>query len=142
MLDLGAYIKKHSFCQYFNAYIIVNGAKWPLSALKCCEPPKVSIVQSHFTRNACAITSWLLEVPHLRGLKKSVQKLAISPLEEIPHFHHFWRFPKSAWLWEAVEAKPLDKPQWKNQSHLEHARNQISLHSPVFTYSMLKHKHN
>ena len=37
---------------------------WP-SGLKCSEPPKVSVVQSHFTRNAHAITIRLLEIPHL-----------------------------------------------------------------------------
>ena len=57
---------KIPFYQYFDAYIIVNGAKWPLSAIKCYETPKVSIVQSHFTRNGRAITSWLLEIPNLR----------------------------------------------------------------------------
>ena len=39
-----------------NANVIINETKWPLSALKCCELPKVSIVTSHFTRNALAIT--------------------------------------------------------------------------------------
>ena len=41
------------------------GLKWPLSTLKCCELPKISIFKSHFTRNARAIRSWLLEMPHL-----------------------------------------------------------------------------
>ena len=58
--------KNIPFYQYFKEYVTVNVAKWPLlSALKCCEKPKVSIFQSHFTQNARRIRSWLLEIPHL-----------------------------------------------------------------------------
>ena len=39
-----------------------KGAKW-------WGPPKVSIDQSHFTWNASAITSWLLDISHLSSLK-------------------------------------------------------------------------
>ena len=61
------YIRNIPLYQYIYAYIIAKG----LSAFKTCEPPKVRIVQSHFTRNARAITSRLFQVSHLQCLGDS-----------------------------------------------------------------------
>ena len=85
---LEVYTKNIPFYQYFKAYITVNGAKWPLSALKCCETPKVSIFQSHFTQNARRIRSRLLEIPHLTSCYSISASLLIAAysLKGVPRF--------------------------------------------------------